>query len=611
MVKKIYFLNKDLPNQNKNHQNQLKKIEKGRFFNLSGLKELGWNWSRLKKLIKQGNIEELNENDANVSNDFVMDAQKIKSMTKPVGYEDGELINHDDFKKKEKELKEQSEREKAKKQQVAQTISSYENKIDLVKQIWEIIPYFFDKSGQFWLWRSSIFKWERVDDTEVLNIVADNSIANTVRTSEKSEIIEAMKQYGRRKLPQEIGKRWLQFKDQVYDLEKDVFFQAEPKYFVTNPIPWKLGESTETPNIDRIFTEWVGEENVRLLYEIMAYCMIPDYPLSRIFCFVGSGMNGKSKFLELLRKFTGEENVCSTELDSLLDSRFEVTRLYKKLVCQMGETNFNQMGKTSMLKKLSGGDYINYEVKNKSPFEDVNYAKILISTNTLPATTDKTMGFYRRWIIVDFPNQFTEKKDILGEIPEEEMNNLALKCLHYLKELLNKREFHNEGSVEERMKRYEDRSNPLEKFIKEYCDTHNADDFITKKQFSKSLNQWLKANGYRSLSDVEISRRMKEMGFIEGNDMIDWYENGNFSKKRARVWHGIKFKEEESEQKEKHNDENTKRHNILQDIGNGEQNIEVLYDKYGKEDTEKILQDLIDKEEIMQNPQNPGEVTRL
>ena len=57
-------------------------------------------------------------------------------------------------------------------------------------------------------------------------------------------------------------------------------------------------------------------------------------------------MNGKSKYLELLRKFIGQDNCCSTELDTLMQSRFEVTRLHKKLVCQMGETNFNEMNKT-------------------------------------------------------------------------------------------------------------------------------------------------------------------------------------------------------------------------------------------------------------------------
>ncbi len=87
--------------------------------------------------------------------------------------------------------------------------------------------------------------------------------------------------------------------------------------------------------MDRIFEEWVGKKNIQQLYEILAYSLIPDYPIHRIFCFIGSGLNGKSCFLNLLRKFIGTKNCCSTELDTLISSRFEVTRLHKKLVCQM------------------------------------------------------------------------------------------------------------------------------------------------------------------------------------------------------------------------------------------------------------------------------------
>jgi len=79
----------------------------------------------------------------------------------------------------------------------------------------------------------------------------------------------------------------------------------------------------------------------------------------------------------------------------------------------------------------------------------------------------RQFGFYRRWLIIDFPNQFSEKKDILADIPNEEYECLTIKCLMILKDLLEKKEFHNEGSIEERTKKYEDHSDPLEKFIKD------------------------------------------------------------------------------------------------------------------------------------------------
>ena len=337
-------------------------------------------------------------------------------------------------------------------------IESFFDKYDLAKKMWDVQPYFYDKAKIWWIWNLEEYRWEIVDETDMLNRVKNISTANTIQSKDKTEIIEAMKQFGRTKKPKEIKKTWIQFKDMVFDYKIGDTFLASPEYFVTNPIPWKIGEFENTPTIDKIFGEWGGEKYVKTLHQILAYCLLPDYPLHRLFCFIGSGMNGKSKFLELMRKFIGNDNVTTTELDTLIHSRFEITRLHRKLVCQMGETNFDELSKTSIIKKLTGQDTIGFEYKNKDLFDDYNYAKILIATNNLPTTTDKTTGFYRRWLIIDFPNQFSEQKDILADIPEEEYNALAAKCVYLLKELLKIREFHNEGDIEMRKKRYEDRS---------------------------------------------------------------------------------------------------------------------------------------------------------
>ena len=156
----------------------------------------------------------------------------------------------------------------------------------------------------------------------------------------------------------------------------------------------------------------------------------------------------------------------------------------------MGETNFNELTKTSILKKLTGQDLIGFEHKNKNPFESRNYAKILISTNNLPETTDKTIGFYRRWLIIDFPNQFSEEEDILSKIPEEEYEALANKCIFIIKDLLDKRKFHEEGDIEARQKIYEEKSNPFDKFFKETIEEESNGD-IPKWEFEKKLKEQL------------------------------------------------------------------------------------------------------------------------
>jgi P4 family phage/plasmid primase-like protien len=423
---------------------------------------------------------------------------------------------------------------------VEDVITSYINKQDLAQQIYKIQPYFYDKNSIWWFWNDSLKKWEIVDDTQILVMVSEKSNANTISSKDRTEIIESMKQFGRKKIPEAIKKNWVQFVDRIYDLSDGSFMDATPKYFVTNPIPWEVSGNPETPTIDKIFEEWVGEEYKQLLHEIVAYCLLPDYPINRLFCFIGSGMNGKSCFLNLLKKFVGDDNICSTELDTLLSSRFEVTRLHKKLVCFMGETNFDEISKTSMLKKLTGGDIIGFEYKNKTPFEDYNYAKILIATNNLPSTTDKTLGFYRRWCIIDFPNKFSEKKDILKDIPEEEYKNLATNCIITLNKLLKEREFTNEGTIEERAEKYESKSNFLDKFLKLFV-IDDFEGYITKSDFSKKFNSWCKENKHREMSDTTIGLEMKKKGFESSTKHFNWMNDGKGG--TARVWLSMKWKE--------------------------------------------------------------------
>lgn len=424
--------------------------------------------------------------------------------------------------------------------EIKSVISTYFDKSDLAQQMWEVRPYFYDSSKLWWVWNLENYKWEIVDETDILNMVAGYSNANTVQSKEKVEIIESMKQHGRKRKPKEIEKTWIQFKDKIIDYKTGKEFNATPEYFVTNPIPWELSEFETTPIMNKIFEEWVGKDYIQTLYEIIAYCLVPDYPLHRLFCFIGSGLNGKSKFLELLRRFIGEDNVASTELDTLIASRFEITRLHKKLVCQMGETNFNELSKTSIIKKLTGQDTIGFEYKNKNPFQDYNYAKILIATNNLPTTTDKTIGFYRRWLIIDFPNSFSEQKDILDDIPEEEYCYLASKCVAILKELLEKREFHNEGDIEERKKRYEDRSDFLQTFINNFIE-ESFGSHIIKGDFKRKLDSWCKERGHRYMADNTLGKKMKEKEIETVRKTFEWLHDGKGG--QLAVWDNIRWKE--------------------------------------------------------------------
>ena len=432
------------------------------------------------------------------------------------------------------------EQEEDKTYNFEKAISFFSDHRHLAEQFIKIQPVYYDKSKLWWLWNFKEFRWDLVDETEILNLISKSSNANTISSQGKSEILEALRQIGRENKPIEIKKTWIQFKDEIWDVETGEHFKATPEYFVVNPIPWKLNGNPEAKTIDKLFEDWVGKKYKRLLYEIIGYCLLPDYPLHRIFCFIGEGMNGKTTFLNLLTNFLGKTNITSSDLDILLKSRFEVSKLYKKLACIMGETNFSSMEKTSTLKRLSGNDNIGFEFKNKNPFEDLNYAKIIIATNNLPSTTDKTIGFYRRWVIIPFINQFRKEENILNKIPEEEYESLATISFLALKDILTTRKFTNEGTIEERMERYESYSNFLEEFIQLFTE-EDPNGNITIRDFYNKFIDWSRERKLRILSDRSLSKEMKKLGFNQERVFFDWFNDGKGG--TIRCWVGLKWKE--------------------------------------------------------------------
>jgi len=437
-----------------------------------------------------------------------------------------------------------------KEDEVYKIIENYNNKVDLAEKFIKLYPIYYDKSCLWWGWDKRRNCWEIIDEVDILNLIKRASRIGVIASKQRTEILNALKQRARENAPEQPKKTWIQFNKEVIDYESGERFLATPKYLFTNPITYPLGKNENTPTMDKIFKEWVGKDYVKTLYEVIAYCILADYPIHRLFILIGGGLNGKSCFLKLLNKFIGEKNITTTELDTLLASRFEITRLHKKLVCVMGETNFHQLSHTSKLKKLTGGDLIGYEYKNKNPFEDFSYAKLIIATNTLPVTTDKTIGFYRRQLIIDFPNQFDEKKDILTEIPEEEYNNLGIKSVRILMELLKKREFHNEGSIDLRRQRYEEKSNPLDKFIKDNCDI-DENYHIFKYEFRDLFSAFLSSNNYRNWTDREIGLAMKEK--CDSRQIYtDVYnkEKKVFERKPYWAYVGIKLKEQFKQDKQ-------------------------------------------------------------
>lgn len=412
------------------------------------------------------------------------------------------------------------------------------NYVENVARYYKICPFFYDKTGCYWLWNKEYCKWEIVDETDVLNNIDQNLnlSGETISSHIKNNYLEAFRRVGRLKAPKDAPKNWVQFKNKIFDCKTKQIFEATPDFFVCNPIPHEIGESDETPIMDKLIVDWVGEELKQTMYEIIAYSTVPDYQMHIIIALVGTGRNGKTTFQQLLCNYIGMSNICSTELDLLLNSRFESCKLYKKLLCVIGETNYGTLQKTSWLKKLTGQDLIGFEFKNKKPFDGYSYAKLLINSNGLPPTEDTTDGFYRRWLVINFTNNFKEGGDILSTIPDIEYKNLSKKICKILPELLKRGEIKNTGTIEDRKKNYDFASNPLPLFIERCCE-QSPEYFIRYSEFYIYYIAFLTKHKRRIVGKKEFGQALITEG-LEIRKTTKYVDNQYIS---DRYIEGLKF----------------------------------------------------------------------
>jgi len=343
---------------------------------------------------------------------------------------------------------------------------------------------------------------------------------------------------------QEPETHLIPFKNKIYDVENDELLDYSPNYFFINKLIVEVNKkNTECPTIDRIFEELVGPEDVITLYEILAYTLYRHYPYPKLFILYGSGANGKTTYIKILGRLLGTDNISLVGVNDLQYNRFASSQLFGKLLNVSGEMDYTLLKNTSKLKQCCGEDLISCERKFREPFPFVNYAKMVFLTNQVPLTADKTSAFYRRVFLLEFPNKFIlgENADpmLVENIPEQEFEGLAWKCLSQLKGLRDSGfVFTNHLRIEDVAKQYEDLSNPLNKFLDENTEK-DVNKHIPIGEFNDKYLTYLTNNGLRVWTPKEIGRAMKEKDF-EQKSLASTNEYG--APTTVRSWLGLKWK---------------------------------------------------------------------
>ena len=162
-------------------------------------------------------------------------------------------------------------------------------------------------------------------------------------------------------------------------------------------------EHTEAPDFRAFLSEVLPDPAVRrLVQEYVGYTLIPDTRFQKAQMWLGVGANGKGTLAQIVAAL--HEKVCAVNLENL--HGFALVGLIGASLVYVDETPVRI--EEQRLKTLISGDLIQIDRKYRDPLSLRPSAKWVICANQVPAISDQSAGFWRRWHIVPFPVRFSD-----------------------------------------------------------------------------------------------------------------------------------------------------------------------------------------------------------
>ena len=255
-------------------------------------------------------------------------------------------------------------------------------------------------------------------------------------------------------------------------------------------------------------------ERMKLIGEMLGYCLTSSCKYHKSFMLVGEGSNGKSVLLDIMDYIWGSKNISDVDICEL-DKPFARVSLFGKLINKSSEIEGN-LKTTSFFKKIVSGDMLDGEFKNKDRFSFPSTAKLIFAMNSLPVTKDKSDGLYRRLCIIPFNKQFKgDEIDIdLSEKLKSEADGIFFFALQGLKRLHKQKKFTESIEVNNKLEEYKLDSNPVKQYMEEkYIVVEDENKGIKSGDLYESYTVWCGDNGFMKMNNVNFGKELKRLNY--------------------------------------------------------------------------------------------------
>ncbi len=411
-----------------------------------------------------------------------------------------------------------------------------------VKYVLSHLILIYTSEGEFYYYTGSVYK--RISNNEILRYVRDlfheiipegwkvgygNNVLSTLELA-----VEKVEELNTNPLK-------VNLLNGILNLETMKLTKHTPKFKSSIQLPITYDPEAKCKRFRRFLKQIFDEDKelVRLVQEIMGYCLGQSIDAQKAFIFLGAGANGKSVLLYILSKLVGKENISTLPLTDL-ESSFRRYALVGKTLNMVTEAEFKTSAfSTNHFKAIVSGDSCTAEIKGGALFTFQPTCKLVIALNAMPKVMDKSHGFKRRIIILPFDRIFKEyeqNKQLKYEL-EEELDgifNFALKGLKRLRE--NDYNFTIPQRSQELMDSYFELNDPLSAFVKARIQEGVGKEKIPNRVLYEEYENWCIGEGipFSNPSRPQFMNDLKNILKMEGISFSIGSSNGERNLKGIR-----------------------------------------------------------------------------
>ena len=247
-----------------------------------------------------------------------------------------------------------------------------------------------------------------------------------------------------------------------------------------------------------------------VIEEILGHVLLVNRFPHKIFFLTGSGANGKSTFVEMITKWTGE---LSSHIDiANFDDGTSLISLIGKIVNVADDVDAIYLEKSKNLKTMASGNTVGARAIYSQPITLKNTATLIFTANEPPVFKDKSDGIGRRLVIIPFDNKVKERvynyEDLLcTDNAKSYLLNLGLAGIKRI--FANKLDISTSETIEGATKQYYLDNDSVLSYLNDYPAIENNPVGSVYEAYS----DYCEDSNLKAVSLNKFSRRLKQLGY--------------------------------------------------------------------------------------------------